>query len=73
MKPLKFSTLQDKKTGATKIRYVDIKTESFEVAQKYMIKLDQKDINDQKKLMDMAKICNMSKKDFVEYFSEVIE
>ncbi len=73
MNPLKFNTLQNKKTGATKIRYVDINTESFEVAQKYMIKLTQKDINDPKKLKGLAKLSNMSESDFIEYYREVIE
>ena len=73
MNPLKFNTLQNKKTSATIIRYVDINTESFEVAQKYMIKLTQKDINDPKKLKGMAELSNMSESDFIEYYREVIE
>jgi len=73
MNPLKFNTLQNKKTSATKIRYVDINTESFEVAQKYMIKLTQKDINDPKKLKGMAELSNMSESDFIEYYREVTE
>jgi len=73
MNPLKFNTLQNKKTSATKIRYVDINTESFEVAQKYMIKLTQIDINDPKKLKGLAALSNMSESDFIEYYREVIE
>ena len=73
MSPLKFESLQNKKTGATKIRYVDTKTESYEVAQKYMIKLTQEDIDDTKKLKSMADISGMSKKDFINYFREVIQ
>ena len=72
MSPLKFESLQNKKTGATKIRYFDINTESFEVAQKYMIKLTKEDIDDPKKLKTMADLSGMSKKDFINYFKEVI-
>lgn len=73
MSPLKFESLQNKKTGATNIRYVDINTESFEVAQKYMIKLSQNDIDDPKLLRELAKLSGMKKNDFLEYFKEVIK
>ena len=73
MVPLKFQSLQNRKTGATKIRYVDINTESFEVAQKYMIKLNREDIEDAKKLKAMTELYGMSKKEFIEYFKEVLE
>ncbi len=72
MSPLKFDTLQNKKTGATRIRYVDTNTESFEVAQKYMIKLGKTDINDKKKLKKLAGLANMDEKEFIEYFNEVL-
>jgi len=73
MHPLKFETLQNKKTGATKIRYVDINTEAYEVAQKYMIKLTQNDINDPTKLKKLAALTKMTKNEFLEYFKEVIK
>ena len=38
-----------------------------------MIKLTREDIGDPNKLRDMAKLSNMSKREFIEYFSEVIE
>lgn len=72
MSPLKFESLQNKKTGATKIRYVDTKTESFEVAQKYMIKLTLNDIDNPKILKKLSTLTGMNKNDFIEYFKEVI-
>lgn len=73
MVPLKFESLQEKKTGSTRIRYVDTNTESFEVAQKYMIKLNSEDIKDSKKLKILSNLCHMSRKEFIEYFNEVIK
>ena len=73
MVPLGFDTLKDKRTGGMKIRYVDIYTESFEVAQKYMIKLKKDDLNDKKRVKIMSSIANMTQKEFVEYFSEIVE
>ena len=72
MVPLKFKDLWDKKTGITKVRYVNINTESFEVAQKYMIKLNSEDLSNGKTLRKLAKISNMTQKEFLEYFKEVV-
>lgn len=73
MIPLDFDAVKDKRTRKTKIRYVDTKTESFEVAQKYMIKLTKGDLKDKEKVRKMASIANMTQKKFIEYFSEVAE
>lgn len=71
MTPLSFDDLMDKKTGETKIRFVDTNTESYEVAQKYMIKLEKNDIEDEEKLSQLAKVANMSPGEFSEYFSDI--
>ncbi len=73
MIPLDFDTLKDKRTGAMKIRYVDIETESYEVAQRYMIKLKKDDLKNKEAVKKMASVTNMTQKAFVEYFSEVAE
>lgn len=71
MTPLKFEDLMDKKTGATKIRFVDTDTESYEVAQKYMIKLEKEDLRDRERLKELADLTNMKPADFAYYFSEI--
>lgn len=73
MVPLGFDTLKNKKTGGTRIRYVDVETESYEVAQKYMIKLQKDDLTDRERVKKMSAITNMTQKEFINYFSEVAE
>jgi len=51
----------------SKIRYVDINTESYEVARKYMIRLEKEDLEDDKKLRKINKVTNISAKEFREY------
>jgi len=68
MVPIEFDKLIDKRTNRTKIRYVDINTESYEVARKYMIRLEIEDLDDDKKLRKINKVTNISAKEFREYF-----
>ena len=69
MVPIPFEKLIDKKTQKTKIRYVDIDTESYEVARKYMIRLEKEDLEDRKKLKAISKVTSLSVKEFKNYFS----
>jgi 6-phosphofructokinase 1 len=68
MVPIEFGKLIDKRTNRAKIRYVDINTESYEVARKYMIRLEKEDLEDSKKLKNICKSTNLSADEFREYF-----
>jgi ATP-dependent phosphofructokinase / diphosphate-dependent phosphofructokinase len=72
MVPLNFKELLDPDTGRTKIRCVDINTESYEVAEKYMIKLTPEDLRDRTKLTGLSRIAHMKPEDFVKYFSKAL-
>lgn len=72
MVPIKFDKFIDKKTKRSKIRYVGVNTESYEVAVKYMIKLNKSDLEDKKKLRLLAKTANMKPEEFRSYFSDSI-
>ena len=72
MVPLNFKELLDPETGRTKIRYVDINTESYEVAEKYMIKLTQEDLRDRTKLTGLSRTAHMKPEEFVKYFSKAL-
>lgn len=72
MNPIPFDSLIDHRTGKIKVRYVDLKTESYEVSQKYMIKLTRNDIEDPNKLKNLVSQTNLTKKQFIDYFSEII-
>ncbi len=70
MIPLNFKELLDPETGRTKIRYVDINTESYEVAEQYMIKLTPEDFRNRAKLVGLSRTANMKPEEFVTYFSK---
>jgi hypothetical protein len=72
MIPIYFNEIIDPVLNQPRIRYVDIKTESYEVAQKYMIKLSQEDLTDSKKLRALARAANMKPGDFKAYFSRAL-
>jgi len=69
MVPIEFNKLIDKRTDRAIIRYVDINTESYEVARKYMIRLEKEDLEDHKQLRKISKETNLSASEFREYFS----
>lgn len=69
--PIYFDKVINPKTNSTNIRYVDIHTEAFEVAQKYMIKLTKEDLEDRKELKKLAALTNMKPSEFKAYFSAI--
>lgn len=69
--PIPFEKVLNKKRDDVNVRYVDINTESYEVAQKYMIKLTREDLEDKKELKELAKLTNMTPAQFKSYFSTI--
>ena len=51
---LDFKSLQDPKSGKTRVRAVDISTPSYKVAREYMIRLEKEDFADDEKLRQLA-------------------
>jgi ATP-dependent phosphofructokinase / diphosphate-dependent phosphofructokinase len=63
-----FSELMDPKTGRTRVRLVDVTSESYEVARKYMIRLTPADVADPLWLQTLADAGNTSAADLRERF-----
>ena len=72
MVPIDFSELIDSVKDRARIRFVDVHTEAYEVADKYMIKLRENDLTDRKKLTALAKAANMKPAEFKSYFSQAV-
>jgi 6-phosphofructokinase 1 len=72
MAPIHFNEILDPKTGRTRIRLVDIDTESYEVAEEYMIKLKKRDFEDPEQLEKLARTAHMTPEEFVAYFSKAV-
>lgn len=69
--PIPFEKVLNKKRDKVNVRYVDINTESFEVGQKYMIKLRQDDLEDTRELKNLSDLTNMKPSEFKSYFSVI--
>jgi 6-phosphofructokinase 1 len=72
MVPIYFEEIIDPRTGRTRIRPVDINTESYEVAEKYMIKLTREDLQNPEHLNRLSRTANMTPEEFVSHFSKAV-
>jgi ATP-dependent phosphofructokinase / diphosphate-dependent phosphofructokinase len=71
IRPVSFVESIDYSTGKTKIRKVDINTETYEVARKYMIRLEREDFQNER-LNSLAKTVNMEPGQFKSRFEYVV-
>ncbi len=71
--PVYFEDILDPRTGKTRIRLVETGTETYEVARKYMIRLERADLEDQEFLERMASLTNLSPEEFKERYRPVVE
>jgi len=69
--PIPFYAIMDPSTGRTKVRMVDINSESYEMALEYMIRLKTEDFSDEKKVERLAAHTNLSPDQFRERFGKV--
>ena len=69
--PIQFKDMIDPKTGKTRIRLVDIKSESYTIAKKYMIRLEKEDLED-KNIKSLAEAGKMTAEEFRKRFSDIV-
>lgn len=66
--PLPFTELTDPKTGKLRVREVDIDSDSYKVARKYMVRLEASDFAEVKSTSRLALIGKMSREEFEKRF-----
>lgn len=71
--PMYFGDVLDPKTNKTKVRMLNIHANSYEVARRYMIRLEEEDFSDAETLNTLAKIANMTPETFVETFKSTVQ
>lgn len=71
--PLYFKDILDPKTNRTKVRMVDPSSESFYIARRYMIRLNQADFDDPHELAKLAATAGLSIDEFEKRFYYLIE
>ncbi len=69
--PIKFSDLLDPKTGKTRIRTVDINSDDYLMARRYMIRLEKEDLEGET-LNKLANTAKMSAQDFKKRYSVAV-
>ncbi|MDH4193255.1 MAG: diphosphate--fructose-6-phosphate 1-phosphotransferase [Nitrospirota bacterium] len=66
--PLPFKDMLDPTTGRTRVRMVDIESESYKIARDYMARLEPTDFTNQEALAQYAKALNISPDQFLSGF-----
>jgi 6-phosphofructokinase len=72
LKPIPFNKLLDPVTHRTKVRRVDIGAESYQVARKYMIRLDKDDFSNPDELEALAKAGRLTPEEFRKRFEYLV-
>lgn len=71
--PIYFKDILDPKTNRTKVRMVDPSSESFYIARRYMLRLNQADFDDPHELAKLAATAGLSIDEFEKRFYYLIE
>src|SRR5262249_8006835 len=73
MVPLPFDALTDPETGKTRVRQVDLSSNSYRVAKEYMIRLEREDLDDPAKLDPIAAAAKVTPAEFRERFGYLVD
>ncbi len=69
--PIKFANLLDSKTGKTKIRTIDVNSDDYHMARRYMLRLEKEDMEGEA-LKKLAATAKMATEDFVKRYSAAV-
>ncbi len=70
--PIPFKQMVDSSTGRTKVRMVDIDSQSYQIARQYMIRLTEADVNNRDVLGRYAALASLSPEAFRERFNTAL-
>jgi ATP-dependent phosphofructokinase / diphosphate-dependent phosphofructokinase len=71
--PMYFKDILDPKTGKTKVRMVDPSSETYYIARRYMLRLNQTDFEDHDELAKYAATCGISADEFKKHYEYLIK
>ena len=71
--PLYFKNILDPETGRTRVRMVDVASEYYAIARRYMLRLNKSDFDDPHELAKFAAVCGVSLEQFRSEFAYLIE
>ena len=70
--PLPFNEMLDPRTGRTRVRLVDVSSEQYEIARRYMVRLRPEDLDDPSSLAALAAVVHLSPDEFRRMFGYLV-
>lgn len=70
---LPFDTMMDRATGRVRVRMVDIGSDRYMIARRYMLRLRKDDFDDPSELAKLATVLGLSIEEFVQQFAYLVE
>ena len=71
--PLYFKNILDPETGRARVRMVDVASEYYAIARRYMLRLNKSDFDDPHELAKFAAVCGISLEEFRQQFGYLID
>lgn len=71
--PLYFKNMLNPETGRTRVRMVDVGSEYYSIARRYMLRLNRSDFDDPRELAKFAAVCGVSLDEFRSHFGYLID
>ncbi len=72
-RPIPFRDMIDPETGLARVRMVDIHTEHYKIARRYMLRLRRDDFEDEHECLKLAKTCGMTPEAFRSRFEYLVQ
>lgn len=73
IRPMAFNEMIDEKTNRTRIRVVDVDSDVYRVARRYMISLEKSDLEDSATVAKLASAAKMTEEEFVKRYRGAID
>jgi ATP-dependent phosphofructokinase / diphosphate-dependent phosphofructokinase len=70
--PLPFNQMLDPRTGRTRVRLVDVRSEQYEIARRYMVRLRPEDLDDANSVGALAAVVHLSPDEFRRMFGYLV-
>jgi 6-phosphofructokinase 1 len=70
--PKPFSEMLDPATGRTRVRLVDVQSEQYEIARRYMVRLRPEDLEEPESLKALAAVVHQSPEEFRRTFGYLV-
>jgi 6-phosphofructokinase 1 len=71
-RPLPFEQMMDRRTGRTRVRLVDVTSDRYMIARRYMLRLRQDDFDDASETAKLASVLGLSIEQFAEQFGYLV-